>query len=222
MNNIKSWIRIHKCYILILIIFISLFIIFGVLFNIYKKNNLQSQIIEKVTTTTMSTEIKTIEETKNATTTQPTEKVESSNIVNTSKNTETVSSKETFSSLSINTQKVQISQDEFDLICSVVMTEAGGGSFDGMAAVAQCFYNAMELEGKDAYYIYNHYGYAGGKTPNETVKEAVCAVFYDEYRVTDEPIIVFYAPAIQYSAWHESQIYVCSYDGNKFFKYRNS
>lgn len=111
-----------------------------------------------------------------------------------------------------------LSKDEFYFICSVVMNEDGYGSFDGMAAVAQCIYNAMEREGKDAYYIYKQYQYAGRKHPNKIVKEAVRAVFYENYRVTDEPILFFYAPKYVKSPWHESLTFVCEYDGNKFFK----
>lgn len=125
---------------------------------------------------------------------------------------------------------VYITDSEYNTICCVVMREAGAGSYNGCAAVAQCILDAMLYEGKSTTYVLNNYGYQpsgavsrAARVPvNQTVKNAVYAVFYQGYRVTSEPIIVYYAPAIMYSSWHESQIYVCSYDGNKFFKYRGT
>ncbi len=122
---------------------------------------------------------------------------------------------------------VYITDSEYDTICCVVMREAGGGSFDGCAAVAQCILDGMLYENKSATYVLNNYGYSPQNAvsraqripPNDTVKNAVTVVFYQGYRVTEEPIIVYYAPAICYSSWHEQQVYVCSYDGNKFFKF---
>ena len=125
---------------------------------------------------------------------------------------------------------ISITDSEYNTICCVVMREAGAGSFDGCAAVAQCILDGMLYEGKSATYVLNNYGYYPEKAvsraqripPNETVKKAVTAVFYNGYRVTSEPIIVYYSPANMpnnWSNWHEQQVYVCSYDGNKFFKY---
>lgn len=121
---------------------------------------------------------------------------------------------------------ISISQAEYNLICSVVMRETGYGSYEGCVAVSQCFRNAMIREKNsgnayDAWSVQRKYGYGGvGRTPNERVKRAVYDVFYNGVTITSEPIICYYAPALAYSAWHESQIYVCSYDGNKFFKFR--
>ncbi len=114
-----------------------------------------------------------------------------------------------------------ISQSEYDLICGIVMNETGHGSREGMIAVTQCIKNAMEKEKKDAFWVHDNYGYGKTKTPSEKVKQTVYDVFYKGAKVTDEPILYFYAPALCYSAWHESQTYVCSYDGNKFFKARS-
>lgn len=125
------------------------------------------------------------------------------------------------------TTNVYITDNEYRTICCVVMREAGGGSFDGCAAVTQCILDGMLYEGKSATYVLNNYGYYPNKAierarsipPSDKVKNAVSAVFYEGYRVTSEMIIVYYAPALCYSEWHEKQVYVCSYDGNKFFKY---
>ena len=123
-----------------------------------------------------------------------------------------------------------ITDNEYNTICCVVMREAGAGSFDGCAAVAQCILDGMLYEDESATYILNNYGYkpreainrAQNISVNDRVKAAVSAVFYQGYRVTSEMIIVYYSPANMpnnWSSWHEKQIYVCSYDGNKFFKY---
>ncbi|MBR3368324.1 hypothetical protein IKG45_00860 [Candidatus Saccharibacteria bacterium] len=130
----------------------------------------------------------------------------------------------------VSSTNVSITNSEYNTICCVVMREAGAGSFDGCAAVAQCILDGMLYEGKSATYVLNHNDYYPEKAisraqkipPNDKVKEAVAAVFYDGYRVTSEFIICYYSPANMknhWSEWHEDQVYVCEYDGNKFFKY---
>ena len=78
----------------------------------------------------------------------------------------------------------------------------------------------MKKENADAYTIHNMYGYANGKTPDRNVKTIVYDVLYNGLSVTDEPILYFYAPALTYSAWHESQIFVMEIGGHRFFKER--
>ena len=113
-----------------------------------------------------------------------------------------------------------ISGDEYEFICIIVMAEAGDEPYEGIIAVTQCYLNAMKKENADAYTIHNMYGYAKGKTPDRNVKTIVYDVLYNGLSVTDEPILYFYAPALTYSAWHESQIFVMEIGGHRFFKER--
>ena len=116
------------------------------------------------------------------------------------------------------TYRYFLSDYERSVVESVVMAEAGGECYDGQMAVAQCILNASEqsnLAPSDAVIKY-HYTKRRPE-PTEKVKKAVSAVFDDGETITDEPIMYFYAPDIVYSAWHESQIYVTTIGGHRFF-----
>ena len=101
---------------------------------------------------------------------------------------------------------------------ALVMAESGGESYEGQMGVAQCILNACEKEGKLPSEIAVMYRYTKHRVaPNESVKEAVRAVFDRGEVITDAKILYFYAPALVYSAWHESQTYVLTVGGHKFF-----
>ena len=101
---------------------------------------------------------------------------------------------------------------------ALVMAESGGESYEGQMGVAQCILNACEKEGKLPSEIAIMYRYTKHRVPpNESVKEAVRAVFDRGEVITDAKILYFYAPALVYSAWHESQTYVLTIGGHKFF-----
>ena len=101
---------------------------------------------------------------------------------------------------------------------SLVMAESGAESYEGQMGVAQCILDACEKEGKQPSEIAIMYRYTKNRpTPNDSVKEAVRAVFDRGEVITDAKILYFYAPALVYSAWHESQTYVLTVGGHKFF-----
>ena len=101
---------------------------------------------------------------------------------------------------------------------SLVMAESGAESYEGQMGVAQCILNACEKENKQPSEIAIMYRYTKHRpSPNESVKEAVRAVFDRGEVITDAKILYFYAPALVYSAWHESQTYVLTVGGHKFF-----
>lgn len=101
---------------------------------------------------------------------------------------------------------------------SLVMAESGAESYEGQMGVAQCILDACEKEGKQPSEIAIMYRYTKNRpAPNESVKEAVRAVFDRGEVITDAKILYFYAPALVYSAWHESQTYVLTVGGHKFF-----
>lgn len=111
-----------------------------------------------------------------------------------------------------------LSEEEFITACRMVMGEAGAEPYDGMIAVAQCILAACQADGIVPSEVRTEYRYAGWKEEySDKVERAVLAVFRDGTRVCDEEIIFFYAPKICTSKWHETQVYVLTIGGHKFF-----
>lgn len=115
-------------------------------------------------------------------------------------------------------KRYELTEDELYLLCGVVMAEAGGESYEGKMAVAQCLLNGCERSGIRPAQAVVDYQYA---KPNYSYTdecwEAVTAVFYEGQTVTDETILWFYAPARCTSRWHESQKFVTEIGGHRFF-----
>lgn len=108
---------------------------------------------------------------------------------------------------------------ERDEIERVVMAEAGAEPYIGQMAVAQCILNACEQEDKRPLEIVRSFGYTAARPePSDEVKNAVAKVFDDGETATDREILYFYAPALCQSLWHESQTYVCTIGGHRFFE----
>lgn len=116
-------------------------------------------------------------------------------------------------------KRYDITDEERWEIASVVTAEAGGEPFAGMVAVAQCILNGCEDELLRPFDLIKEYGYTSKRPePSEEALKAVQAVFDFGQVVTDEPIKYFYAPAVTESAWHETQDYVLTINGHRFFK----
>lgn len=112
-----------------------------------------------------------------------------------------------------------LTDEEYAVVCAIVMGEAGGEPYDGQLAVAQCIREGCAVEGIEPSELREKYKYAG-YNPNytESVERAVTAVFRDGDGVTEETILFFYAPKVcGHSAWHESQRYILTIGGHKFF-----
>lgn len=119
----------------------------------------------------------------------------------------------------IPTARYQLTAEERELVCQVVMAESGTEPFDGKMAVSQCILNACEKTGKRPAEVITEYGYTDRRVePNAETREAVAAVFDAGETVTDAKILFFYAPALVSSAWHESQTYACTIGGHRFFE----
>lgn len=117
------------------------------------------------------------------------------------------------------TARYALTVAERDTVERVVMAEAGAEPFEGQIAVAQCILNACELESKRPDEIVIKYQYTDKRPkPTDEVKAAVSAVFDDGETVTDAEILYFYAPALCESEWHESQTYVMTVGGHRFFE----
>ena len=108
---------------------------------------------------------------------------------------------------------------ERDTVERVVMAEAGAEPYEGQIAVAQCILNACERENMRPDEIVVEYQYTDVRPePTDEVKAAVSAVFDNGETVTDAEILYFYAPALCESEWHETQEYVMTVGGHRFFE----
>ena len=119
----------------------------------------------------------------------------------------------------IPTARYQLTAEERELVCQVVMAESGTEPFDGKMAVSQCILNACEKTGKRPAEVIAEYGYTDRRVePNAETREAVAAVFDAGETVTDANILYFYAPEFVSSEWHEAQTYVMTVGGHRFFE----
>lgn len=104
-------------------------------------------------------------------------------------------------------------------IASVITAEAVGEPYAGKVAVAQCVLQMCEDEGIRPAEVFARYGYSKRRPePSWESLEAVQAVFDFGQVATSEPIKYFYAPALVSGEWHETQAYVLTINGHKFFK----
>lgn len=121
--------------------------------------------------------------------------------------------------ISATTSGYSLSKAERDLVERAVMAEAGGECFEGQMMIAQCILDGSLNQGIDvATFIKNSQIVTSTKEPYESCKRAVSAVFDEGQRVTEEMADIWYAPALVYSEWHESQIYITTIGAHKFFK----
>lgn len=115
--------------------------------------------------------------------------------------------------------RYELTEAERWVVASVVTAEAGGEPFEGQVAVAQCILQACEDDGIRPTDAVIKYRYAKSRPePTSEALRAVEAVFDLGQVATSEPIKYFYAPALVYSEWHESQVYIMTIQGHKFFK----
>lgn len=117
------------------------------------------------------------------------------------------------------TARYALTAAERDTVERVVMAEAGAEPYEGQIAVAQCILNACEREDVRPDEIVVEYQYTDNRPePTDEVKAAVSAVFDCGETVTDAEILYFYAPELCDSEWHESQEYVMTIGGHRFFE----
>ena len=108
-------------------------------------------------------------------------------------------------------------------IASVVEAEAGAECFAGKEAVAQCILQACEDDGIRPTEAVQKYRYTKKRPePSKESLLAVSAIFDFGWAATSEPIKYFYAPGRTTSDWHESQIYVVTIGGHRFFREEGS
>lgn len=115
-------------------------------------------------------------------------------------------------------KRYDLTDEERLIVCQVVQAEAGGEPYAGMVAVAQCILQSCEDDGIRPDVAVRKYGYTKTRPePSQDAINAVQAVFDFGHVATTEPIKYFYAPDRTTSRWHESQIYVMTINGHRFF-----
>ena len=120
---------------------------------------------------------------------------------------------------------IYLTEDDRWFIECVVAGECAYEPYEGKLAVAQCYFDAMIKDGLTAREVKEVYQYAGWNPDLDKqdrkmyieVMEAVHDIFDVGQFVTEKPILFFYSPSLCDSPWHESQNYVMTIGGHKFF-----
>lgn len=117
-----------------------------------------------------------------------------------------------------NSEPYPLTKQQRDYIEQIVMGEMGGESYIGQMAVAQCILDMARHKSIDPIKAIKTSGYCKPqKDVTEKVKCAVSEVFDKGKRVTYSRLLYFYAPRIVDSRWHETQKYITTIDGVRFF-----
>lgn len=125
-----------------------------------------------------------------------------------------------------------LSEDERELVESIVCGEAGNQPYWGKVAVASCILNACLKDDIRPREVQTKYQYSGWKSLAQfelecikaygntnladEVRQAVSQVF-DDGEVLSADVLWFYNPAYGYSSFHESQNYLMTIGEHRFF-----
>ena len=116
-------------------------------------------------------------------------------------------------------KRYELTDKERLTLAQVVEAEAAGEPYAGKIAVAQCILQSCEDDSIRPDVAVRKYGYSSERpTASQESLDAVQAVFDFGEVATAEPIKYFYAPDKTKSKWHETQDYVLTINGHKFFK----
>lgn len=118
-----------------------------------------------------------------------------------------------------NPEPIYLTEDDRYLIAKTVMREFGDGGYDACCLQAQAFRDAMVLSHASAEYTYKYFQYDAYplvKEPSPECYEAVDYIF-DGNMAVPHRVLYMYAPEYVTSKWHESQTFVVSYNGVRFF-----
>lgn len=157
------------------------------------------------------------EDTSLTITTRPTEKIFENTTVATEPEFNTTS--EPVITVAIEPEPVFYLNDYERLVVEcIVMGESGGEPYEGQLLVAFCILNGCIKEGVQPSELRSLYKYSGWNENLSTdVKNAVTSIFDEGYKPVDDTPLYFYAPKWTTSNWHESQRYICTVGGHKFF-----
>ena len=116
--------------------------------------------------------------------------------------------------------KVTLTDEDRNLAERICMGEFGTGGFIGAALIAQCVKDAMCFEGYTSVADVisgNHYDGSVDIAPNEACRQAVRYIFDENHDAVQHRILYMYNPYLVQSSFHESQNFILSYAGVRFF-----
>lgn len=115
---------------------------------------------------------------------------------------------------------VELTEEDRDVLEHLCMGEFGTGGFVGAALIAQCVKDAMCFDGYktvEEVRIACRYDASLDNTPTQEVKDAVSYIFDEDHAAVQHRMMYMYNPNLVQSAFHESQNYVLTYQGVRFF-----
>ncbi len=116
--------------------------------------------------------------------------------------------------------QVTLSDQDRDLMERLCMGEFGSGGFVGAALIAQAVKNAMCFDGYGSVQIVIDECHYTGRTDipaNDDCKQAVKYIFDENHDAVQHRIMYMYNPNLVQSTFHESQNYILTYQGVRFF-----
>lgn len=121
---------------------------------------------------------------------------------------------------SYETSVVTLSDSDRDLLERLCMGEFGTGGFIGAALIAQAVKDAMCFDGytsvKDVI-KYCRYDGSTSMGTNDACRQAVRYIFDDNHDAVQHRLMYMYNPYLVTSSFHESQNFILSYQGVRFF-----
>jgi spore germination cell wall hydrolase CwlJ-like protein len=122
----------------------------------------------------------------------------------------------------ISDESESLSDEDRYVIECIVAGEARGEGTEGQMWVATCIYNAMQKDGLTPLEVKTIYKYSGWyENVSDEVKESVSRVF-DNGEIVNDNVLYFYAYKTTKSSWHETQDYITTIGGHKFFAKRGT
>ena len=115
---------------------------------------------------------------------------------------------------------VELTDDDRELLECLCYGEFGSGGFIGAAMIAQCVKDAMCFDGYSSVADVIKYCRYDGSTASGTSDECIQAVRYifdDDGSAVQHRMLYMYNPYMVKSSFHESQEFVLSYQGVRFF-----
>ena len=118
------------------------------------------------------------------------------------------------------TSVVTLSDADRDLLERLCMGEFGSGGFIGAALIAQSVKDAMCFDGYTSVQDVIKYCRYDGSTSvgtNDACRQAVRYIFDDNHDAVQHRLMYMYNPYLVTSSFHESQNFILSYSGVRFF-----
>ncbi len=116
--------------------------------------------------------------------------------------------------------KITLTDEDRDLLERLCMGEFGTGGFIGASLIAQCVKDSMCFEGFTSVAEVireNRYDGSTEVGTNEECRQAVRYIFDENHDAVQHRILYMYNPYLVQSSFHESQNFILSYAGVRFF-----